>query len=76
MALELCDCHFVNEGHLALNPVTEGFGWKGVQVQNYQLVSVDCFPNCGKALYEIVEDPLVLNEQAVGAHIKMVETFK
>jgi hypothetical protein len=74
-SFELRDCHLVNEGHLALEPIAERISWKGVRVENDQLVGVDLFPNCHETLHKVIKDTFVLDERAVGVHIKAIKAL-
>ena len=65
---------FIDEVHLALNPVVERFRREGIRVQDYQFVRIDDFADCSEVLHEVIKDPFVFDEGAVGCHIKTIET--
>ena len=61
-SFELCDRHLVDEGHLALNPGPERLSREGIRVQDYQLVGINRFADCGEVLHEVIKDAFVIYE--------------
>ena len=64
-SFKFCDCHLIYVGYLALDPGPKRLRRERIRVQDYQLVGVDYFANCGKALHEVIKDPFMFNAGAI-----------
>ena len=75
-AFEVANGEVVDEGHLGLDPVSEGFIREAGRIEDDKFIGINDFANLHQALDQFIEGPFMLGKSCTTLHFQSIKALE